>query len=303
MRYAVTSPSPSRHLFGRRVIGWMPLLVLPVLAAMATANAPRWILMWAAAFAIFCGCKWLTWVFAKVEESSIWRKLGHLFAWPGLNANAFLSERRSPNPTSVAEPLFGVGKLILGAVLLWVVTPLLAQVDLYVAGWCAMVGLVMMLHFGVFHLLSWFFRSLGVEATPLMIWPIAATSVAEFWGRRWNTAFRDLTHQFLFQPLTRKFGPKTAMAAGFLFSGLVHDIVISLPAGGGYGGPTVFFLIQLVAVFIERSRFGKKSGLGTGVRGWFFTALVLLLPAVLLFHPPFVLNVVIPFSHALGAIE
>ena len=54
--------------------------------------------------------------------------------------------------------------------------------------------LVLVLHFGSFHLLSCGWRFAGVQARPLMDRPLASASVSEFWGRRWNTAFRDLTH-------------------------------------------------------------------------------------------------------------
>jgi hypothetical protein len=164
-----------------------------------------------------------------------------------------------------------------------------------------MVGAVLMLHFGLFHLLSCAWRAGGVGARPLMQHPWAAAGVGEFWGRRWNTAFRDLTHRFLFRPLTPVLGPVGAVAAGFVMSGLVHDLVISVPAGGGYGGPTLFFLLQIPALLLERSRVGRTLGLGRGVRGWLFTMLVLLAPAPLLFHPPFVDDVVVPFMRALRA--
>jgi hypothetical protein len=82
----------------------------------------------------------------------------------------------------------------------------------------------------------------------------------------------------------------------------VHDLVISWPAGGGYGGPTLFFAIQGVGMLIERSGFGHEVGLGRGVRGWFFTMLALLLPAPLLFHPHFVEGIVVSFMHSLRAL-
>src|SRR5205085_6806357 len=130
--------------------------------------------------------------------------------------------------------------------------------------WVGMVGLVMALHFGTFHLLSCAWRSAGVEARPLMNNPLASQGVSEFWGRRWNTAFRDLTHTFLFRPLTAWLGPAGALLAGFGFSGLVHDLVISVPARGGYGGPTLFFVVQGVALLAERSAAGRRLGLGRG---------------------------------------
>ena len=108
-------------------------------------------------------------------------------------------------------------------------------------GWCGLIGIAFMLHFGLFHLLSCFWRSLGVNAPPLMNHPWAATSVSEFWGKRWNLAFRDLTHRFLFRPLTSRLGPRWGVAAVFGFSGLVHDLVISISFGRRLRPPDVFF--------------------------------------------------------------
>jgi D-alanyl-lipoteichoic acid acyltransferase DltB (MBOAT superfamily) len=135
-----------------------------------------------------------------------------------------------------------------------------------------------------------------------MLSPLTSVSLGEFWGRRWNTAFRDLTHRYLFRPLTARLGARGAVFAGFAFSGVVHDAVISLPAGGGYGGPTVFFMLQALGIFAERSRAGRRIGLGKGRRGWLFTMLVLISPAPLLFHPPFVERIVVPFMQASGAV-
>jgi hypothetical protein len=165
-----------------------------------------------------------------------------------------------------------------------------------------MVGLGLILHFGVFHLLSCYWRSVGVHARPLMNRPWVSTSLSEFWGRRWNTAFRDLTHRFVFRPFASWFGLRWGIVGGFVFSGAVHDLVISVPAHGGYGGPTVFFAIQGIAMVIERSEFGYLIGLGSGWSGRLFALAVLVAPIGLLFHRPFVVGIIVPFMHALGAI-
>ena len=78
--------------------------------------------------------------------------------------------------------------------------------------------------------------------------------------------------------------------------------MISVPAGGGYGGPTVFFVLQALGMLAERSRTGRKIGLGKGRLGWLCTMLLLVLPALLLFHPPFVEGIVVPFMQAIGAL-
>jgi alginate O-acetyltransferase complex protein AlgI len=168
-------------------------------------------------------------------------------------------------------------------------------------GWIGMVATVLTLHFGLFHLLSCAWRLVGVNARPLMDHPLRSESVTEFWGRRWNTAFRDLTHRFLFRPLMPWLGARGAIVGGFLFSGLVHDVVISLPARGGYGGPTVFFAFQALAMLFERSALGRRYGLGRGRAGRIFTAAVLLIPLYVLFHPAFVERIMVPFMRALGA--
>ena len=285
--------------------GWLPLVVLPAaVVVLAPASWPRWAVMWTLAFAIWCGCKWLTWRRTPVPGAPMWRNAAYLVAWPGLDPAAFLSPGSS---AAVRKPdrgewLFGAGKLLAGLVLLYGVVRLVPAEYPYLAGWVGMVGTIMVLHFGSFHLASCFWRSLGVNARPLMHSPLSSVSLGEFWGRRWNTAFRDLTHRFLFRPLIARLGARWAVFAGFTFSGIVHDAVISVPAGGGYGGPTIFFVLQAIGMLAERSRTGRRIGLGKGWRGCLFAMLLLVPPAPLLFHPPFIEGIVVPFMKAIGAL-
>ena len=90
------------------------------------------------------------------------------------------------------------------------------------------------------------------------------------------------------------------MICVFLVSGLIHELVISVPAGKGYGLPTAYFLIQAAALFTERSMLGRRWGLGRGVRGRVFAWACVLLPAAILFHPAFAKEVIVPLVDALG---
>lgn len=256
--------------------------------------------MWAIAVVVYAVCKGFTWQQAQTPQTPLWKHAAYLLAWPGLDAPAFLTNSTVVSKPCVAEWMFAVIKAVAGVVVLAFARSAISVFPPYLAGWLGMIGIVMVLHFGLFHVLSCLWRQCGINARPLMHWPLASASVTEFWGRRWNTAFRDLTHRFLFRPLTARFGPRAALVLGFVFSGLVHDLVISVPAGGGYGGPTVFFLSQGVALFFERSSIGRWLGLGQGLRGWLFTAITLMLPAPLLFHRSFVERIVVPFVSVLG---
>jgi Membrane bound O-acyl transferase family len=263
---------------------------------------PPWAVMWALSATVFTGCKWLTWQRTSAPLTPARRHVAYLFGWPGLDAKAFLDPRplpasRRPPP---AEWVFAAVKFALGGAITWGLVRHVPEDWPIARGWVGMAGLIFLLHFGAFHLLSCAWRTAGVDARPLMDWPVRSTSLAEFWGGRWNTAFRDLTHRFLFRPLAGRLGPRAGLAAGFLFSGLVHDLVISVPAGGGYGWPTLYFALQGFGLLVERSRTGRSLGLGRGWRGWVFVMSVVAGPAYGLFHPPFVRTVMLPF---LGAIE
>jgi hypothetical protein len=263
---------------------------------------PPWLVMWTLAGSVYAMCKLVTGYAARdvIAGAAWWRRAGYFLAWPGMDAPAFLagSPVRGPAPREWAVAAV---RTAVGAGLVAAIAHSGTAVPRLATGWLGLFGLVLLLHFGAFHLLSCAWRSAGVDARPLMNAPLRAAGLADFWGRRWNTAFRDLTHRFVFRPLRRWFGASGALVAGFVGSGLVHDLVISVPAGGGYGGPTAFFTLQGVALLIERSGTGRRIGLGHGIRGRLFTAAALLLPVPWLFHRAFVERVVAPFLQALGA--
>lgn len=165
-----------------------------------------------------------------------------------------------------------------------------------------MTGFILAAHCGTFNLLSCAWRTAGINARPLMDWPLRSCSLSEFWGKRWNTAFRDLSHRFLFSPLAGRLGPRAGLAAGFIFSGAIHELAVTVPAGGGYGGPTLFFGLQGLAILLQRSHTGRAFGLGRGWRGWAFTMAAVALPAGIAFPPVFVYNVILPLMQAVGAL-
>jgi alginate O-acetyltransferase complex protein AlgI len=204
-------------------------------------------------------------------------------------------------PRSVFPWFAAIAKSAFGAVLVFGVVRLAVDDHTLLAGWLGMIGIVFLLHFGLAHVLSLAWRRAGVNARPIMQAPILASSLGELWGRRWNLAFRDLAHAYVFRPLLPGCGLQGATMAVFIASGLIHDLAISVPAGGGGGLPTLYFVIQGLGVLLEHSRFGKALGLGEKLTGRLFTAVIALGPLPWLFHAPFVERVVLPLLRAMGA--
>jgi Membrane bound O-acyl transferase family len=298
-----TNQIESTEVLNRSWAGWLPLVVLPGGAIACRNLLPAWAFMWLLASAIFFSLKWLTWWKARSRIAhSSWRSAAYLFAWPGMDAEVFLDASRPVKPLTFTAWLFALFETMLGAVVLWVVARSVPQSYPLVRGWVGMLGLIQMLHFGTFKIAALLWQRLGVDAKPIMFAPLRSTSLGEFWGKRWNLGFRQVAHQLIFRPLHRPLGAGAASFLVFIASGLIHDLVISLPARAGYGLPTGYFLLQGAGVAIERSRFGRRLGLGRGVRGWCFTIVLLAAPAFWLFHPYFVLRVILPFMQAIHAI-
>jgi Membrane bound O-acyl transferase family len=294
---ATTSFTTGRS--AREFVLWTPLAVLPVAALALGARLPAWLFMWVLAISVYAGLKWLSFADrAPASEIVSWRALGYLAGWPGMDAATFFAKGRHVAEPKAREWLFAVAKLALGLLLVrlavanWHAAPV-------AAAWAGLVGLAFVLHFGLMHLLSLSWRRFGVEARPIMRAPIKATSLAEFWGERWNLAFRDLAHVYVFRPLAPRIGVRGATMATFLVSGLIHDFVISIPAGGGYGLPTLYFVLQGCGVWFERTRVARRLGLGRGAAGWLSCLAITVLPVCLLFHRPFIDRVLLPMLAAI----
>jgi hypothetical protein len=259
--------------------------------------------MWTLSFAIFLGLKWATWWETRhLVPHRAWRSLAYLLAWPGMDAETFLDSRGRAAMPRLQDWLWASAKTVLGILLLWVLARRVPAPQPLAQGWIGLFGLIFLLHFGSFHLIALFWQACGVVAQPIMSQPILSKTLSEFWGKRWNLGFRQLAYDLIFRPLHKRIGAGSASLLVFVASGLIHDLVISLPARGGYGLPTGYFVLQGLGVALERSSLGNKLGLQQGLAAWLFLLVVAAAPAFWLFHPPFVLRVILPFMHTIHAL-
>ena len=267
---------------------WSQLLAVAVVVLVVFVGggfASGWLKMWFLAGLLWLALKLILLPEATRLQQVLW------FAWPGTDERAFFAGRSKGSDNDgiagVANILIGVGLFGWG-VMMVDATPI-------AGAWLAMAGIVFLLHFGTFRILAGLFRCRGIEARPIMDFPLIANSLSDFWGNRWNRGFNVPARRHLFLPLVRTRGVTWATMAVFAVSGLLHEVVISLPAGGGYGLPSIYFLIQGLGALVERH-------IDSPMLKRVFTCVVLLLPVALLFHPPFIHNVMLPFLETASAI-
>jgi hypothetical protein len=272
----------------------IPLFLLPFLAWFLGRNLPGWVLMWMMAFGLYAGTKILTRqdIPSGIQGKGKWT---YYLGWPGMDPRLFFESGKR------GQLVYGLKNrarlnIVIGGICLGVVAPRFLHAAPLLAGWVGMSGLIFLLHFGLFHLLALHWQRKGYGAEPIMNAPHLARSLADFWGRRWNRAFQCLTLHYVFTPLRKKMSPLLALWICFLVSGLIHELVITLPARGGYGGPTVYFLVQGLGLMVEK-RFRTKLHT-VCMRIW--TLGVVILPAGLLFPPEFVYRIMIPMFRAWG---
>jgi alginate O-acetyltransferase complex protein AlgI len=214
--------------------------------------------------------------------------------WIGMQPRQFLVGQRTA--TDAPIPTLGGFALnaVTGAVLLWLVPRLLpAGTPWAIRFWIALVGSCFLFLFARLDFWALIFRAMGFAVEKLWDCPVAATSLGDFWGRRWNRIVPGFLREVIFLPVARRAGAKVALLAVFLYSGLYHEFV-SFMARSGYGGPALYFLLQCLGVAIENTRQARRLLRGRLwlARAW--TLAIVFLPVGLVLHPGLVDGYIVP---------
>lgn len=164
-----------------------------------------------------------------------------------------------------------------------------------------LVSLSLILHFGILTISAGALRYVGIHVSLLFKSPIRSRSLQEFWSKRWNLAFVELTTIAVLRPAKKRYGGRVAFWASYVFSGLLHELAISVPVKTGYGKPFLFFIIQAVLIMgVEKHVI--KEHTGSIVRLLWLMA-CLFLPIFILFHEQFILQVVLPLVNYLSVYQ
>ena len=164
-----------------------------------------------------------------------------------------------------------------------------------------LIGLSLILHFGILNISTGMLRWLGINVTSLFKEPMRSKSLNEFWSKRWNLAFVELTTIAVLRPLKSTYGYTIAFWASFIFSGLLHEMAISLPVQSGFGKPFLYFIIQAVLILtIDKYVIKKQSNVFIRT---FLILGCLALPIFLLFHKDFIAQIVLPLAEYLSIVD
>lgn len=223
-----------------------------------------------------------------------WLRVVAFLIFPGLQPRLFLPECK-PTKDDVRPTFLGLLiNAVTGVIFAFAIPALLPEsTPLLVRVWSGLIGWAFLSLFVRFDVAVMIFRGLGFGVERFWHCPIASTSVAEFWGVRWNRLVSGFLREVVFLPLARRAGATAAMAVVFFYSGLYHE-TFSFIAGGGYGLPMLYFLLQGAGVWIEGRRGFRRLLLRRPWLGRAWTFAVVVGPVALIINPWVVEGMVIP---------
>jgi hypothetical protein len=96
------------------------------------------------------------------------------------------------------------------------------------------------------------------EMLPMYNYPMASTSLRDFWGHRYNLLIHCLLTETVYVPVQQFYSSKEiAITATFAVSGVLHAWVAYFTFGRGVVRAFVFFLLQVPGILLERKFLSK----------------------------------------------
>lgn len=289
-----------------RFIAWMIALITVFISAVLTSGESPLIRMFVIVFFQLTSMK----VIVMVESYSgrngltFFQWLAFSLGWFGMRPLLF---EKLPGPSLPYRTLLikGLVRIAMGIALVYAFTLFNSWSvgsKIFLSQLILLVGLSLILHFGILNISTAMWRRSGIDVSELFRSPYRARSLKEFWGKRWNLAFSEMTALIAFRPLKEKIGSDKAVALSFLLSGLLHEIAISLPVEAGYGLPILYFLIHALAMQLESKSVLIQKLIRHRVWSHVWVMALLILPMPLLFHQPFIDGVLKPVATSIAGV-
>ena len=257
---------------GARAGVWLAIALLPLPAFVVHAwPPPMFVLCVAMLFAVFRGAD-----LAVDRTIATWpRRVAHLLS--------LLDQRRMTRVPRHFDAR-ALGKIVVaGAVCVaavWVIGVAYAFDDwrFYALRW--FVGGAP-LPFAVFAcadgVLAFVLAASGRRMPPVNRAPYLATSLSDFWARRWNSVINTLLRDHVYKPVSHR-GALAAMTATFVASAALHAYLIGMLLGPGATlAWTLFFIAQAGLMWIERHLHVRRWRPAYG-HAWTLGSLMVLYP-------------------------
>lgn len=274
-----------------RIAAWAALILSMTGVQLLIADQPAGFRMLAFILVLFQSAKNICLVEFKRGKLNFWQWALFSFTWFGMDPQFLLRRQERSIPYWKQDLFTGVSRIFAGIALVFA---LRISVEIWfgtvfqpVAGLILLVGLSLFLHFGVLRVSTALYRKAGYSAKVLFRQPVKSRSLREFWSRRWNIAFVEMTSAIVYRPLKGEIGKPRALLLAFLFSGVLHEIAISLPVQTCFGLPMIYFILQLTGIYLEEKLFNRPPGI-------LWVCIFLVAPLPVLFHPPFMQEVLWP---------
>src|SRR5262245_48179820 len=202
-----------------RAIAWTHFVTAVAATALATRDDLAGDRMMLLCVAIFLSMKVVVTTEARLDGRplpSVARWLAFLFLWPGMRPWAFARSSTPAGAESRARRegsrlvLAGVLSLAAGGAAVVAARAISSRGHVVPATLVLLVGLSLVVHFGVFRVLAGAFRLRGLAVAPLFDRPHRSRSLSEFWSRRWNLAFSEMAQVAVHRPLAPRIGAGAA---------------------------------------------------------------------------------------------
>ena len=267
----------------RLALAWLLVFFAAALAYVMTLDAHPVLRMVVICVGLLLAMKNLAYVKWREKNCKLppLRLLVFTFGWFGMDPGTFVHRRAGLSWKT--DVTIGLLNMVLGTLAAWIVWRM---------GWrqvlLVFIPMSLGFHFGALRVLKGGLRAGGFTVRTLFPNPLKLQGFGDFWARRWNVNYSQMMQRVVGRPLTKHFGAETGNLAVFLVSGLLHELVITLPIGAGYGLPTLFFVIQGMLVWVEKKFIW---------RGWWLpwvAGLSVALMLGVLFPPAFQEEVLLP---------
>lgn len=267
-----------RHTAVRRSIGWTILITLTALAHFIMLDESPLYRMIGLCCVLLGAMKALVYAeWSTHQRLTITRYLIFALLWFGMDPDSFV--KRRAHLGWKRDLSVGVILMIIGTVIAWLVWKLeWRQVFLM------FLPMSIGFHFGALRVLKAIHRCWGFPVRTLFPNPLATTGIMDFWSKRWNVGYSQMMQRVVGRPLAARFGANIGTLAIFIFSGVLHEIAITLPCQSHFGWPTLYFTLHGLLHLTEKTfrfRFGKIP-----------TLMAVILPMPLLFPPAFQIEVI-----------